>query len=46
MNRVYSQLMGEHDWHLVMLAGFVCLFAMLVAGLIYRARKTRSPAGR
>ena len=45
MFRVFSCLTGEHDWRLVMLAGFVCLLASLVAiSLFHRARATRARA--
>jgi diguanylate cyclase (GGDEF)-like protein/PAS domain S-box-containing protein len=45
MFRVFSCLTGEHDWRLVVLAGFVCLLASLVAvSLFHRARATRTRA--
>ena len=45
MFRVLSSLTGEHDWRLVVLAGFVCLLASLVAvSLFHRARAVRARA--
>ena len=45
MFRVYSCITGEHDWRLVVLAGFVCLLASLVAvSLFHRARAVRTRA--
>ncbi len=45
MYRVFSCLTGEHDWRLVVLAGFVCLLASLVAvSVVRRARAARGRA--
>ena len=45
MYRVFSCLTGEHDWRLVVLAGFVCLLASLVAiSLFHRTCATHGRA--